>query len=426
MSQCMSLVVPVFLCCAGVALAVPANDDFAAMVEVGSSGQVMIDNSGATLEAGEPIPSGFSAATYQATSWWYFSPSISDGWFEFTTVGSTVDTVLAIWTGNDITSLTLVHVNDEAVEGGVSRIRFFATVGETYVISVASKGAARGTVILNSSVSPTPFARVTSASFAPVAPDAGPGAVNVSLTVNVEGSKEVTSGLFTLFSPTGGIVTTVPFAGTTHRTSGNVVVGIYTIPLVVPANSVAGAYKWSFRMETTVVPVPSLSYGWEAQTPFPSGTAKVLNVANSGPPDGYSLWVTQNSLVGPNALKNADPDQDGVKNVLEYASGLVPNVPSRDEVLTAGAVITRRGLPQIGAVGTGDLRRLRVEFVRRLDDLSITYTVRFSDNLVDWEDAAQAATVVATDGSTYEVVAVEDVVAVPAKTRRYAILQVTR
>lgn len=425
----MSLVAPVFLCCAGPALAVPANDDFAASEELGQGLEVTIDNSGATIELGEPIPSGFSAATYQATSWWYFTPPGFDpNWYVVETTGSNVDTVLAIWTGDDFsTQFTLLHVNDEAIGGTVSRIRFFADPSITYKISVASKGAARGSVKLKASLGGTPFALVKGGSFSIASPDTGPGAVSLNAVVNVEGTREVTSGLFTLFGPSGSVVTTVPFAGSTHRTSGTVAAGIYTIPFTIPMNSVAGAYRWSFRMNTTAVTsVPISIFGWEGLTPFPAGTAKVLNVLNSGPPDGYSLWVTQNSLTGPNALKDADPDKDGVKNVLEYALGLLPNVSSRVEVVTTGNVITQRGLPQVTVVGAGDLRRLRVEFVRRLDDLSIGYTVRFSDNLVDWVDASEPATVIATDGSTYEVVAVEDIVAVPAKTQRHAIVRVTR
>lgn len=418
----------VFLACAGAGLAVPANDDFASIEELGQGLEVTVDNTGGTIESGEPTPSGFSAATYQATSWWHFTPpGFEDNWYVVETTGSSVDTVLAIWTGDDFASpLSLVHVNDEAIEGGVSRIRFFASPSITYKISVASRGAARGTVKLKASASGTPFAEVTGGSFSVTSPDTGPGSVSLNALVTVEGSKEVTSGLFTLFDPSGGVVTTVPFSGSTHR-SGTVAFGTYTIPFSIPMNSVAGAYRWSFQMNTTAVTsVPISSFGWDGLTPFPSGTAMVLNVQNSGPPDLYALWVTQNSLAGADALKDADPDKDGVKNVLEYASGLNPQVSSRDEVLTTDGAITRLGLPRIRVVGTGDSRRLRVEFVRRLDDLSIAYTVQFSDNLVGWEDAVQSTTLVATDGVTYEVVAVEDVVAVPAKLKRQARLQVVR
>ena len=427
-TKCIHAGVLVFFAGVSLALAVPMNDDFAAIEELGQGLEVTIDNTGGTLESGEPIPSGFSAATYQATSWWHFTPpGFEDAWYVVETAGSAVDTVLAIWTGDDFSSpLALVHVNDEALEGGVSRIRFFASPSETYKISVASKGAARGTVKLKASVSGTPFAEVLGGSFSVPAPDTGPGAVTLNASVTVEGSREVTSGLFTLFDPAGGVVTTVPFSGATHRT-GTAAFGTYTIPFTIPMNSAAGAYVWSFRMETTAVAsVPISIYGWDGLTPFPSGTAKVLNVQNSGPPDGYALWVTQNSLVGADALKEADPDKDGVKNVLEYALGLNPKASSLEEVLTTGGVITHLGMPRIRVVGTGDLRRLRVEFVRRLDDPAIVYTVRFSENLVNWEDAVQAATLVATDGVTYEVVAVEDVVAVPAKLQRQARLQVVR
>ena len=60
-----------FICQTTAMMATPANDDFAARAVLSPSGTATsIDNTGASLEGTEPIPSGFTAATYQATAWW--------------------------------------------------------------------------------------------------------------------------------------------------------------------------------------------------------------------------------------------------------------------------------------------------------------------------------------------------------------------
>ena len=138
---------------ASVAIAVPANDNFAARLTLNDSVTSTGSNVDGTLEASEPIPAGYDSSSFQSTIWWQWHPATPTPtqWYEITTVGSTasgggaLNTVLAIWTGNDYTTpLALVHVNDEAVNddgtrSSVSRIRFLASNSTTYKISVACR-----------------------------------------------------------------------------------------------------------------------------------------------------------------------------------------------------------------------------------------------------------------------------------------------
>jgi hypothetical protein len=56
----------------------------------------------------------------------------------------------------------------------------------------------------------------------------------------------------------------------------------------------------------------------------PSGLAK-LNLTTTTPPDPYPRWLAGfPTLIGPTALENADPDNDGQPNLLELALGTSP------------------------------------------------------------------------------------------------------
>lgn len=396
--------------------AVSPNDDFASAAVLSSGVQEEIDNTGNTLEVGEPIPSGFTASTYQATAWWNFSPAAFDNWYEIDTTGSTVDTVLTIWAGDDFsTPLTLVHVNDEASGGSVSRIRYFFSSSVNYQISVASRTGARGTIKIQASSLPDPFAVVTGASFAPVNPNVGGGAANMTATVTIEAGREIHTGLFSVFSPTGTLITTTPVSGAGNRISGSVAFGTYSIPFTIPAYSPGGAYRWSLFVHTnSPTSTPDSSYGWEAMTPLPVGAPKTFNVVNNP----FAAWVALNGLIGLNATRDADPDKDGLSNLIEYQSGLNPQVASLPSVTVSGASITQAGLPQITVTGTGSQRRLRMIYLRRLGDPTVTGTAQFSDNVINWSNATQSATVIATS-ATHEAVVVEDEIFVPARDWRF-------
>ena len=47
----------------------------------------------------------------------------------------------------------------------------------------------------------------------------------------------------------------------------------------------------------------------------------------------YARWVEENGLVGGDADRGADPDEDGMDNLVEYALGGDPNVADADTIL---------------------------------------------------------------------------------------------
>lgn len=403
--------------------AVPANDNYASRALLNPSGAATsINNTGATLESGEPIPGGYPASSYQATAWWDFN-AVFDGWYQIETTGSTINTVLAIWTGDAFSSpLVLLHVNDEASSGsGSSLIYFHAQTGVTYRVSVASRTSARGTVMLQASYRDSEVpAEVTAGQFSPDTVNVGGAIGSTTLAVAIQQNSLVfDSGLLTLFDPTGAAAATAAFTAAHQPDPFD---PTFFIPITIPANSPVGNYRWnvSFRSSNGSGYVYG-SHGWEAKTPLPDGTAQTIAVIS----DSYANWLTANSMTGSGSTRSADYDRDGVENLVEFAFGTDPRASSQGPFVLSGNSLTRNGMPVATMAGSGGQMRLRIEFVRRLNDSSLTYTVQFSDDLVNWTNAANASSLIGSSLG-FEAVAVEDTVIIPARMRRYGRVVVTQ
>ena len=121
------------------------NDFFAQRILLApGSTQTSGTNSGATLETGEPVQ---PATAGSASVWWEWISPVS-GSVAINTTGSTFDTTLAAYTGNEVDQLVLVAENDDA-SGSQSEISFIATPGASYKIQVNGSGASTGDIKLN-------------------------------------------------------------------------------------------------------------------------------------------------------------------------------------------------------------------------------------------------------------------------------------
>lgn len=129
----------------------PANDNFAdRIVLTGDTTTVPGLNAGATLEANEPE---HPYASGGSSVWWRWTAPRS-GDFTVTTRGSSFDTLLAVYRGNNLTSLIEVGASDDAPNLDTqSRVTFPATSGTTYQIMVDGYAGDAGTIVL--SVYPT-------------------------------------------------------------------------------------------------------------------------------------------------------------------------------------------------------------------------------------------------------------------------------
>jgi cyclophilin family peptidyl-prolyl cis-trans isomerase/outer membrane protein assembly factor BamB len=102
-------------------------------------------NVGATGKSGEPAHTEGSAPL--ASVWWKWTAE-RNGWFSLDTRGSDFDTVLAIYRGDQVSTLNLVGSNDDYF-GTASMVRFSVEAGVTYRIAVDGVGSEEGEVVLN-------------------------------------------------------------------------------------------------------------------------------------------------------------------------------------------------------------------------------------------------------------------------------------
>ena len=124
----------------------PPNDMFAgAQALSGWSGTVTGATINATKEPGEPNHAGSAGGR---SIWYRWTPS-STGWITITTTASSFDTVLGVYVGSSVSTLSVVAQNDDASwSTRTSRVQFKARAWTTYWIAVDGWGGASGSVTL--------------------------------------------------------------------------------------------------------------------------------------------------------------------------------------------------------------------------------------------------------------------------------------
>jgi hypothetical protein len=121
----------------------PDNDDFAnAFLLMGCGGRVQATNLNASRENGEPNHLSLSNNGAGTHSIWYQWQATTTGSVNFTTAGSAYDTVLAVYTGTSVNSLTVVAQNDDIPDVAghphevTSSVTFSVVAGTVYRIVV--------------------------------------------------------------------------------------------------------------------------------------------------------------------------------------------------------------------------------------------------------------------------------------------------
>ncbi len=157
------------------------NDNFAnAQPLSGQTSAVTGSNIAATKEPNEPNHHGNAGGA----SVWYKWQAPTEGTVTITTSGSTYDTLLAVYTGNSVNSLTLVTSNDDEQAGVLSsRVTFAPPAGQIYRIAVdgynVGSGADTGNIVLTlTHASGTPSLQFTFGAYS-VTESGGTAAINV-------------------------------------------------------------------------------------------------------------------------------------------------------------------------------------------------------------------------------------------------------
>src|SRR5688572_31603605 len=112
--------------------AIPDNDNFATRIAlVGTNVTTTGSNVGATLEPGELDPSFEGGRSV----WWTWTAP-ANGAVTITTAGSNFDTMLAAYTGDTLSNLTLVTFSDDREPTNTSIVTFNVVAGTVYQLSV--------------------------------------------------------------------------------------------------------------------------------------------------------------------------------------------------------------------------------------------------------------------------------------------------
>ena len=266
------------------AAAAPANDDFSNATDLGTT--TITTTTGSTVEAteefGEPNPHATPGVEPFATAWWKFAVP-ADGFVEISTTGSDFDTVLAVYTGNDLFALIESASDNDGGTGTTSRLTFAAFAGSDYFIQIGGANLEQGTVSLSIAPGsePTP-PTLTSITLQPSPIDVTSTSGVVTATLQIDSPDGFDYGQLSVLDPTdvdtgeGGTFTS------TSRISGDEFSGIYEIALAISTYSPPGTY----RIDLSLLEIngDSAAHGQGAQA-WPSGSTGTFEVINGGTVD---------------------------------------------------------------------------------------------------------------------------------------------
>ncbi len=123
-----------------------SNDDFSNALPIqGKVYSISWNNNLASKEAGEPAHAGNMGGK---SVWWKWTATDS-GPVTIDTEGSTFDTILGAYTGNNVSQLTEIASDDDSGTGLLSRIMFSAIKGRNYYIVVDGYNGRSGNLRLN-------------------------------------------------------------------------------------------------------------------------------------------------------------------------------------------------------------------------------------------------------------------------------------
>lgn len=395
----------------------PVNDLFAdAILIVGGSVTTYGTNKFCSNESSEPVH--VAGQSGGASIWWKWkAPYGAD--VVITTNGSDFDTQLAVYSGTTLPGLTPLVANDDVASGSVntSSVRFLATAGTEYYIAIDGHGGATGAVQLNLVGTP-------SNGGAP-AITTQPGDITVSVgqtaTLNLGyiGAPPVvlywerlpagsaTWALFSMALPYSFQPTAAMNGDQFRCTASNSYGSVTSNVVLLTVNKLAQSITFTGPADLTFSSTPlqlsaTASSGLSVSFSVVSGPARIsgsqltltgagtvtLRASQAGDatyaaaPDVERSFVvretvnswqlgyfSESELLDP-AISgpNADPDHDGMPNLVEYALGLDPRAASSTSA------------PPVGVTATD----WTFTYSRPADRSDITYAVEYSVDLTHW------------------------------------------
>jgi pimeloyl-ACP methyl ester carboxylesterase len=124
----------------------PSNNNFVNRASIsGTTSTVTGANVGATKETSEPNHAGNSGGK---SVWWTWTAP-SSGSVQIDTIGSNFDTLLGVYTGSSVSSLTHITSDDQSGGSNTSKVTFNAVAGTVYQIAVDGYYGASGSITLH-------------------------------------------------------------------------------------------------------------------------------------------------------------------------------------------------------------------------------------------------------------------------------------
>jgi subtilisin family serine protease len=268
----------------------PANDNFADAPSIPNGTTSLLGTTqGASLEPDEPHHAGLTGGH---SVWWNWTASFS-GTVVFHTHGSDFETLLAVYTGSTLPTLTPVASSGGSIENGNSVADFTAVAGQTYHIAVDGWLGDNGHVQLNIARAPTNDAftsRVPLSGYSPTATGTNLGASIEAGEPEHGGSPGGHSVWWTWTAPLSAAVT-IDTWGSNFSTD----VGVYTGTSVsnlteVPSNGGSIGLSLSFNAtagQTYQIAVDGF-YGAVGEITLNIGYASGATVSWDGGGDGVN------------------------------------------------------------------------------------------------------------------------------------------
>ncbi len=227
----------------------PGNDAFSSRATLsGSAGSSSGVTQLSTREVGEPDHAGNASGGHSV--WWKWTAPAA-GQFSLDTHGSGFDTLLAVYTGTSVASLTSIASNDnDGPSGGASGLLLQAQAGKEYVIAVDGVAGAAGTAVVNWALNTTATANLSAAL-------SGPGGVSPGITaqyivtVGNAGPQVATNVWVTATLPPGAVYAAGPAGCTANGSVVSCFIGTMgstattTLPVNITWNAIAGAVSIS-------------------------------------------------------------------------------------------------------------------------------------------------------------------------------------
>jgi hypothetical protein len=300
----------------------PVNDAFAGRLTMtGSTNTVTGNSTLATSEAGEPNHAGHPAV---ASLWWTWVAPDS-GVAVVNTLGSSFDTLLAVYTGTAVNALALVGANDDAPGLATSVVSFNAVRGTTYQFAVDGFAGAGGevTLTLRLPVAPTPPLITSTRTDWTVPDNAGS---NVTFSVTATGSFPISF----VWQKDGG---PLPGGANSSFTIANASFGHegdYSVIVTNPYGSIT-----NLAGVLTVLPRPSndafanrISIVGQSQTAFGHNFGASIETGepvHAGVSGGASVWwswtAPQNGLTRINTTGSTNAAGDFLDTILAVYAG---------------------------------------------------------------------------------------------------------